>query len=351
VGVALFGAGLARYGYLKWSASKAASAQKYWKSQALEDFKANVSLRDSIGTHVDPSPTRFCTDLADDLNRAGYQIVDNFDDLGFQQKVEYLTKFYSRNPDAVGVDDFATMQNSINKFLNEHGSYSSALEKAESATLALDKGMGLVYGLTAIGGFMMLMSAITLGIGIYNYYHPEYTDIPTAMVDLIDTVDGDRYIKYDVVYEAEPQADGTLIAADLNAFQANRWNAMYYTKSYEAGKPLLADEFVVSNTSNIPGEKHMPVHRFGEVVCYNLNKYNFNDDHSIYLSVKQSDNQKAAVERVPEVVGSVFSAGYMILVGGVGLIVGAGGTIGMMEIIKRSVLLLGWLWLGLKKRW
>ena len=180
----------------------------------------------------------------------------------------------------------------------------------------------------------MLMSAIRLGIEIYNYYHPTYDDIPTAMVDLIDTADGDRYIKYDVVYEAETK-DGDLVAADLNAFQANRWNAMYYTKSYEAGKPLLANEFVLSNTSNVPPEKHMPVHRFGEVVCYNLNKYNFNDDHTIYLSVKQSDKQKSAVADVPEIVGSVFSAGYMILAGGVGLIAGVGGTIGAVEIIKR----------------
>ena len=181
----------------------------------------------------------------------------------------------------------------------------------------------------------MLVSAVKLGYSMWHYYHPEYTDIPTAMVDLIDTKDGDRYIKYDVVYEVEPQADGTLIAGDLNAFEANRWNAMYYTKSYEAGKPLLAGEFVVSTTSNVPGEKHMPVHRFGEVVCYNLNKYNFNDDHSIFLSVKQSDNNKAAVERVPEIIGSVFSAGYMILAGGVGIAAGVGGTFGTMEIIKR----------------
>ena len=79
----------------------------------------------------------------------------------------------------------------------------------------------------------------------------------------------------------------------------------------------------------------MPIHRFGEVVCYNLNKYNFNDDHSIFLSVKQSDNQKSAVADVPTVVGSVFSAGYMILAGGIGIAAGVGGTIGTMEIIKR----------------
>jgi hypothetical protein len=80
----------------------------------------------------------------------------------------------------------------------------------------------------------------------------------------------------------------------------------------------------------------MPVHRFGEVVCYNLNKYNFNDDHSIFLSVKQSDNQKAAVERVPEIIGSVFSAGWYFLAGGLGIAAGVGGTFGTLEIIKRK---------------
>jgi hypothetical protein len=185
-----------------------------------------------------------------------------------------------------------------------------------------------------VGGLMALASAIRLGYEIYNYYHPEYTDIPTAMVDLIDTKDGDRYIKYDVVYEAETK-DGGLVAADLNAFQANRWNALYYTKSYEAGKPLLADEFVISNNNNVPEKNYMPVHRFGEVVSYNLNKYNFNEKHSIFLSVKQSENQKAAVADLPELVGSVFSTGYMILSGGVGVALGVGGTIGTTEIIKR----------------
>jgi hypothetical protein len=195
--------------------------------------------------------------------------------------------------------------------------------------------MKFVYGMYVIGGLMALSSAITLGIDIYNYYHPQYSDIPTAMVDLIDTPDGDRYIKYDVVYEIEPQADGTFIAGDLNAFSAERWNALYYTKSYEAGKPLLAYDYIVSHTSNVPAEKHMPIHRFGEVVCYNLNKYNFDDDYSIYLSIKQSDNQKAAVRDVPEIVGSVFSTGYIILAGGIGIAAGVGGTIGTMEIIKR----------------
>ena len=253
----------------------------------------------------------------------------------YYQLYDYIDEYIIDNPNALSenqINSFYELGKSWDNFRANEGNGMKTVNRMVAAGDALSP---LVYGMYMAGGIMTLFSAIKLGIEINNYYHPEYADIPTAMVDLIETKDGDRYIKYDVVYEAEPQADGTLIAADLNAFSASRWNAMYYTKSYEAGKPLLADEFVISNTNNVPTEKYMPVHRFGEVVCYNLNKYNFNDDHSIFLSVKQSDNQKSAVADVPEIVGSVFSTGYFVLAGGVGIVAGAGGTIGTQAIIKK----------------
>ncbi len=192
--------------------------------------------------------------------------------------------------------------------------------------------------LFAVGGALMLMSAFSLVGGLIEYYSPAYAAVPRAMVDVIDTKDGDRYIKYDVVYEAEPEDDGAYAPGDLNAFEGYRWNALYYTKSYEAGKPLLADEFKVSNRSNKPSDGYMPVHRFGETVCHDLNKYTYDDDTSIYLSVKQSEHQKKAVADVPEVVGSVFGTGFLVLAGGVGVIVGIGGTVATQVLVgkKRS---------------
>ena len=183
---------------------------------------------------------------------------------------------------------------------------------------------------------MLLYSAYNLIMTVYNYYHPDYEDIPLSMVDLIDTIDGDRYIKYDVVLEAETNDKGEYSAADLNAFEAKRWNALYYTKSYEAGKPLLADTFTVSNTNNQPKAGYTPVHRFGEQICYDLNKYNFDGDTNIYLSVKQSKNDKFAAAGVPEVVGSMFSAGYLFLAGGVGAALGVGGTFATQSIFKKK---------------
>lgn len=202
-----------------------------------------------------------------------------------------------------------------------------------NVTLGVSLTTGLLY---VAGGIMTLAGAISMGVTVYNYYHPEYADIPVALVDLIETDDGDRYIKYDAVLEAEAKQDGTYAPGDLNAFAAQRWNALYFTKSYEAGQPLLADEFVISNSNNTPKSNYAPVHRFGEVVSYDLNKYNFNDDHSIYLSVKQSKNQKAAVADVPEVVGSIFSNGLWLLVGGVGALVGIGGTLITTAALKKK---------------
>ena len=194
----------------------------------------------------------------------------------------------------------------------------------------------LAIGLYIVGGIMLIYSAISLAITAYNYYHPDYSDVPVAMVDLIDTVDGDRYIKYDAVLEAELNDDDGYTPGDLNAYEGKHWIALYYTKSYEAGKPLLADGFYVTNNTNKPKANYTPVHRFGEVVSYDINMYNYDQEQSIYLSVKQSKNDKAAVKDIPDVIGSMFGAGFLFLAGGLGIAVGVGGTIATQSIVKKS---------------
>ena len=335
VGAGIVGAGLALHGYTKFSTSKALNAYNTQYTASINDFAfENLGYVegyrepfDNVGDAVNK--------MFDNALMRSNEKADDYVGYTIEQKLEYLDDYFIKNENAPYADVYSIVETKQSNFLTKDAAYNKASERLDSSLNFASSSMKFVYGMYIVGGLMALSSAIKLGYEIYNYYHPTYDDIPTAMVDLIDTPDGDRYIKYDVVYEVEAQADGTLIAADLNAFQANRWNALYFTKSYEAGKPLLADEFVISNNNNVPAEKYAPVHRFGEVVSYNLNKYNFNDDHSIFLSVKQSENQKSAVADVPEVVGSVFSTGYMLLSGGVGAILGVGGTIGTMEIIKR----------------
>ena len=260
----------------------------------------------------------------------------------FSKKVSLLDSWADTADDAVPQADIDAVDDLVNasKEVNKEAFAYDATENYSYSKVLYGGGTTLTAILYVAGGIMMLYSAITMAVNIYDYYHPEYDDIPTAMVDMIDTVDGDRYIKYDAVLEAEAKKEGDkkgiCVPGDLNAFSAQRWNALYFTKSYEAGKPLLADEFVVSSTNHTPKSNYAPVRRFGEAVCYNLNKYNFNDDHSIYLSVKQSKNQKAAVADVPEVVGSVFSDGLWLLIGSVGALVGIGGTLITTAVLKKK---------------
>ena len=279
------------------------------------------------------------------INKVLSTSIKNFDVGNYttlSEKLDMLNQWADSADDILAadldtLDDIALAAKAANKNafsydFNDSYSYSKVLYGG---------GTTLTTILYLAGGAMMLYSAITMGITIYNYYHPDYDDIPTAMVDMIETADGDRFIKYDAVLEAEPKTEGdkkgAYLPGDLNAFNAQRWNALYYTKSYEAGKPLLADEFIVSASNNKAKDGYTPVHRFGEVICYDLNKYNFSDKSpSIYLSVKQSKNDKAAVADVPEVIGSIFSGGMWLLFGGIGAIVGVGGTLGTQSLLKKK---------------
>ena len=243
------------------------------------------------------------------------------------------TIFNKANP-----DEFQQFQEVIFRVKQTKKELGSTYDQMKSEQLAQlpQTHMATSTVLYLVGGAMLLYSAFMLSYTAYSYYHPDYSDIPISLVDMRETQYGDRYIKYEAVLEAELNGKKTYSAGDLNAFEAERWNALYYTKSYEAGKPLLADEFVLSTNNNRAKDGYTPVHRFGEVICYDLNKYNFsNKSPSIYLSVKQSKNDKAAVADVPEVVGSIFSGGLWMLFGGVGAIFGIGGTLGTQALLKK----------------
>ena len=264
----------------------------------------------------------------------------------FSDKMTFLrNNFHDISDDLAGSEriiarnEYSAFKNMDSKIMKAQDAAGIKTEQpaAQTATATASTGAKIFSGvLYVVGGALMLYSAYSIVMTFVNYYHPDYEDIPLAMVDLINTIDGDRYIKYDVVMSAETNDKGEYSAADLNAFEAQRWNALYYTKSYEAGKPLLADAFVLSNTNNQPKEGYTPVHRFGEQICYDLNKYNFDGDTNIYLSVKQSKNDKFAAAGVPEVVGSMFGVGYLFLAGGVGVALGVGGTFATQSIFKKK---------------
>ena len=284
-----------------------------------------------------------------DPSMTSEQVVDNligkyltqFDVSGmsFNAKFNVLKNSYSDIMLKMSTDDYLQYAN-VNKFVFNakdkfNADYNQLISEKVIDTTTTQMAASTVIFIA--GGAMLLYSAIVLSCTAICYYHPSYSDIPMSMVDMRQTTYGDRYIKYEVVREAEAQKNGDYAAGDLNAFEAQRWNALYYTKSYEAGKPLLADEFVVSTSNNKAKDGYTPVHRFGEEICYDLNKYNFsNKSPSIYLSVKQSKNDKSAVADVPEVVGSIFGGGLWMLFGGIGALFGVGGTLGTQALLKKK---------------
>ena len=256
-------------------------------------------------------------------------LVENWDALDFGDKINEVKAILA---DKYG---FLASNDEMDAIREISSEYTTKMhDKLHSGLSSAKRSVGLsVYGgriftglLYIAGAASLAYSAVSLYKQIHDHYHPKYDEIPMAMVDLVKTVDGDRYIKYDVVLDMKLK-DGAYHAADLNAFEGERWNALYYTKNSEAGKPLLAD-FEISNSDNNAGKGYSPVHRFGEVVCYDLNKYNFSSkSDTIFVSIRQSENLKSDYADVPDIVGAIIGEGFWALAGCLGVVIGAGGTI------------------------
>jgi hypothetical protein len=189
--------------------------------------------------------------------------------------------------------------------------------------------------------FVVLPAAIALlliaggmtGISIwYNYYNPEYTEIPNTMIDVRETDLGDKYIKYNAakVFGEEEKN------ADFNAYEGKEWAALYYTKDATAGN-CLTPKFVHSDNNATIARRHQGISMFGETEAYNLNTHVYNDDApGVFVTVRYSTTKKAAAE-LPSVVGSMFATGALYAltaIGGAGL--GVGGTLLVIKAKKKN---------------
>ena len=182
----------------------------------------------------------------------------------------------------------------------------------------------IAFALILLGGY---------GIATWwNYYHPEYLEIPNSLVDVRETDLGDKYIKYSVakVFNAEEGEEN----ADLNAYEGKEWIALYYTKDANAGN-CLTPNFRCNHSSNAVAKRHQGVSMFGEDVAFNLNSHVYKAGaEGVYLTVRYSTSKKAAAD-MPSVVGSLLSGAYYALtaVGGAGL--GAGGVLLFQSLKKK----------------
>ena len=183
----------------------------------------------------------------------------------------------------------------------------------------------------AVGLAMIAFSVYSI-VQIVDKYNPKYTKIPSNMIDTVSTANGNRFINYTVVNSLYIDGDKTTEKpGDLNAYDGNQWNAIYYTKSYEAGKCMTSTGYFIDSASNFG--KYTPVAAFGVKNCYDLNSFNRNDStENIFIAFGNSNTKKTAATSVPTVVGSVFAYSSIAISG----VAGLGLGMCLMSAIKRK---------------
>ena len=180
----------------------------------------------------------------------------------------------------------------------------------EEALLATSSRFASLAGKVLIVAFgvALLIEAVLLGIQIYNYYHPEYTEIPRILVDQKEDKDG-NYIYAN--YYATLDQDGRY--ADLNAWSGKQWNALYTSKDKNLGEPITV-ELLVRKGSGADQSDYFAVHYFGASNAFDLNTHCYKDKVSgIYMFAKR--------EKASLLTGSVFAEGNIVGIG-MGILVG-----------------------------
>ena len=215
----------------------------------------------------------------------------------------------------------------------KQGNSFMALVNARNASVGFAKTwMPVAKGLLVSAVAIALVVAGIAGISTwYNYYNPDYTEIPNTMIDVRETDLGDKYIKYTAakVYE-----DGKLSEknADFNAYEGKEWNALYYTKDASAGN-CLTPKFVYSESNSTIARRHQGISMFGETEAFNLNSHVYNKDApGVYVTIRYSTTKKAAAD-VPSVVGSMFATGALYAVT---ILAGAGIGTGAVFLTQKA---------------
>lgn len=255
-------------------------------------------------------------------------------------KTATMNLYYKQFQDATSVFNRDINQETMTKYFVAQSKYNGAKTELNQATEKLNnfKPEQLTGGQIAFGSVLILAGAVMMGVSIwqltklYNKYEATYTDIPDNMVDVVSHRDGDRFVNYKNVPAYYYNDKGVLSTRenDLNAYDGRQWVSLYYTKNYEAGYCLTASPDLIATEAGKTG--YTSVHLFGRTDGFNTNSYcNRDGAQAVYLAFKYSTNQKSAVTDIPEIVGSVFNAGYLAISAAVGF---AGGALLIVCINK-----------------
>ncbi len=245
--------------------------------------------------------------------------------------LENYTLWYNNNEIAVRLNQLKSGEISqesydeaISGFVRENNEINAKITVSTSKVVLSSIGV-------AVGVAMIAFSIYSI-VQIVDKYNPSYTKIPSNMVDTVATDNGSRYINYTVVNSLYQDGDKTAEKpGDTNAYDGKQWNAIYYTKSFEAGKCMTSTGYFIDSAENFG--KYTPVAAFGTNSCYDLNSFNDNENtENIFVAFGNSNNKKSAETSVPTVIGSMLSYGAIAISGAIGM--GLGMCI--MSLIKRK---------------
>ena len=99
------------------------------------------------------------------------------------------------------------------------------------------------------------------------------------------------------LYEAVTDVDGEVVDLNARSKDATQWIELFvsYDKQGDEAKPIKAEDLLVQKGSGVTPDGYVPLTRFGEVVAYDLNQWDDDDDvNGIYIFYKQ--DQEVAAE-------------------------------------------------------
>ncbi|MBO5757277.1 MAG: hypothetical protein J6S28_06245, partial [Clostridia bacterium] len=99
------------------------------------------------------------------------------------------------------------------------------------------------------------------------------------------------------LYEAVTDVDGEVVDLNARSKDASQWIELFvsYDRQGDDAKPIKAEDLLVQKGSGETPDGYVPLTRFGEVIAYDLNQWDDDDDvNGIYVFYKQ--DQEVAAE-------------------------------------------------------
>ena len=219
-----------------------------------------------------------------------------------------------------------------------------ATDKLDSrSAMAFKLGIGFSVALLVLSAASLYLTYRDL----VNYYNVDYSPIPKYMVDEKDitayNAKGEKIVVknqaayYNAVETNRSSGDewfdilGT--SADLNGTVGQQWLALYAAKNANMSPIIASSLKAVVGSDKVPSDYTLGVHMFGSDAVYNLNNTQFvwnNEAPSVFVYFNVDANNN------PSTTGSSFSAGYLVLTGVIGLVIGIAAMASVVVLKKKK---------------